>query len=293
MKMKNQNTETQATPLTFESQSRLLAYTTAAGLGAFFADQNGEAQVVASTALAPYPHTLSKGAGTGYYKTYNYLDIDGDGTVDFNLNVDTFRVNIDKAANTQTNKVLNPSSNGYVIPWTIGLVLNSSSGYAPTYKNWLANSTFYKGAWTYAWNDFPTEEALGFSFTASDGLTHFGYMNVMVNHTAGANNDFTATVTGIYYNATANAAITIGELPAPKVVVTKISVGAGNSVTINFTSTDNAAVSAFTLQTSPSLGASATWAADAGAVITSTAPGVYQAVTTATAGPSQFYRVNH
>jgi hypothetical protein len=53
--MKNQKTETQATPLTFDSQSRLLAYTTAAGLGAFLADQGGEAQVVESAALAPYP----------------------------------------------------------------------------------------------------------------------------------------------------------------------------------------------------------------------------------------------
>jgi hypothetical protein len=202
-------------------------------------------------------------------------------------------VNIDKALGSQTNQVLNPSINGYVVPWTAGLVLNSSSGYAPTYKNWLANSTFYNGGWIYAFNNFPTDEALGFSFTAGDGLTHFGYINVMVNHTPGANNDFTATVTGIYYNATPNAPITIGALPAPKVVVTKISVGAGNAVTINFTATDNAAASTFTLQTSPALGAAASWSADTGAVITSSAPGVYQAVTTATGGPSQFYRVSH
>ncbi len=84
---------------------------------------------------------------------------------------------------------------------------------APTYKKWLASSYFYSGSWHYLFNDFPTDGALGFSFTAADGLTHFGYMNVRVNHVSGANNDFTATVSGIYYNATPNAGIVVGDLP--------------------------------------------------------------------------------
>ena len=278
-------------PLTPDSQKRLVAYATAASLGAFFASQAVEAQVVESSTLAPYPHNLSKGAGTGYYQTYNYLDIDGDGAPDLNLNVDTFRVNIDKFSSGQTNKVLNPSSNGYVIPWTGGMVLNSTSGSVPTYQNWLASS-YYSGGWHYFWNDFATEGALGFSFTASDGLTHFGYMNVKVNHTPGADNDFTATVYGIYYNATANADITIGAVPLV-VAITHINMAAGNVVTIDFTSSDNAPASAFTLETSPTLGAAASWTADTGAVISSNAPGVYQAVTTGTGGPNQFYRISH
>lgn len=285
----------QTSRLTADSQNRLLAYTTAAGLGAFFAGQNAEAQVTTSAALAPYPHTLVKGVApaTGYYHTYFYIDVDGDGTMDLNLNVDTFRVNISKAHNAQTNAVLNPSSNGYVIPWTVGTNLDASTGSVPTYKKWLANSYFYGGSWLYTWNNFATEEALGFSFTAADGLTHFGYMNVKVNHTSGANNDFTATVTGIYYNATPNAGIVIGALPPAIVKVTSIQVGAGKSVTINFTSSDSAAASAFTLQSSPALGASANWTTDSGAVITSSAPGVYQAVTTGTGGSAQFFRISH
>lgn len=279
--------------LTLDSQNRLLAYTTAAGLGAFFAGQNVHAQVVASQALAPYPANLVKGAGSGAYQTYNYLDIDGDGTADFNLNVDTFRVNMDKAYAAQTNLVLNPSTNGYIIPWTNNAVLDSSSGSAPTYRKWLANSYYYNGSWLYLWNNFPTNEALGFSFTASDGLTHFGYMMVQVNHTAGLNEDFSATVSGIYYNATPNAPITIGDLPPPTLTVTNITVGAGNSVTIDFTSSDNAPASAFILETSPVLGASSTWATDNGAVITSNAPGIYQAVTTGSGGASQFFRIKH
>lgn len=293
--MKTTEENNQTVQFTPDSQNRLMAYTTAAGLGAFFAGQNAEAQVTASAALAPYPHTLIKGVApaAGYYHTYFYMDVDGDGTADLNLNVDTFRVNIDKAFNTQTNKVLNPSSNGYVIPWTVGTILDATTGLVPTYKNWIANSYFYGGAWLYSWNNFTSEKALGFSFTASDGLTHFGYMNLTVNHTPGSNNDFTATVSGVYYNATPNAGIMIGAVPAPVVTITSITVGAGNAVTINFTSPDNAAVSAFTLQSSPALGASADWTTDLAAVITSGAPGVYQAVTTGAGGTAQFFRISH
>ena len=289
MKVKRNVKEVQ--PLTTDSQKRLVAYATAASLGAFFATQSGEAQVVESPTLAPYPHNLVKGAGTGYYKTYNYLDIDGDGTPDLNLNVDTFRVNIDKAINTQTNQVLNPSSNGYVIPWTTGMVLNATSGSVPTYQIWLANSS-YSGGWHYAWNDFVTEGALGFSFTAADGLTHFGYLDVKVNHTPGMDNDFSATVYGIYYNATPNADITIGAVPVA-VSISRINVGSGNTVTIDFTSSDNAPASAFTLERSPALGAAASWSTDAGAVISSNAPGIYRAITTGTSDPNQFYRISH
>ena len=277
-----------------DSQNRLLAYTTAAGFGAFFAGQHVEGQVTASAALAPYPHTLIKGAGAGVYKTYFYLDVDGDGTPDFLLNIDTYRIKFGKAINSETNNTaLNPSSNGYVIPWTVGTTLNSTNGSVWTYQKWLASSVFYNGSWAYLFNDFPTEEALGFSFTAKDSLTHFGYMNIQINHTAGANNDFTATVTGIYYNATPNAGIVIGALPPASVKVTSIQVGAAKSVTIDFTSSDNAPTSAFTLQSSPALGASASWTTDSAAVITSSGPGVYQAVTTGTGGSSQFFRISH
>jgi hypothetical protein len=295
-KMKTMNPTAPITPLATDSQHRLIAYTTAAGLGAFFAGQSAEAQVTASACLGPYPHTLIKGVppATGYYGTYFYMDVDGDGTADLLFNVDNFRVNMNRASSSQTNNaVLNPSVNGYIIPWTAGMTLDATTGLAPTYQKWLASSYFYGGGWVYLWNNFATEGALGFSFTAADGLTHFGYMNVKVNHTVGVNNDFTATVSGVYYDATANAGIVIGSLPPPAVIVSSIQVGAGNAVTINFTSSDNAAASAFTLESSPALGASASWTTDVGAVITSSAPGVYQAVTTGTGGAAQFFRIKH
>ena len=101
------------------------------------------------------------------------------------------------------------------------------------------------------------------------------------------------TFNGIYYNKTPNAAIVTGSLPPVIVSATSIQVGAKNAVTINFTSTTNAPTSAFTLETSPVLGASASWTTDTKAVISSSGPGVYQAVTTGTGGPSQFFRIKH
>jgi hypothetical protein len=291
--MKNQEHTPPAPLLMADSQTRLLAYTTAAGLGAFFACPGAEAQVTASAAFASYPQLLIKGSGTGYYHTYHYLDIDGDGVPDFNLNVDNFRVNIDKQNPAQTNLVLNPSANYYVIPWTNGVALNATDGSVPTnkYGKWLA-SDVYHGGWYFGFDNFETVGALGFSFTAGDGRTHYGYINIQVN-TQETSKDFTATVTGIYYNATPDAPITIGALPASEVMVTNIQVGAGNVVTIDFTSSDDAAASTFTLQTSLALGAAAVWTADTNAVITSSTAGVYQAVTTAAGGPAQFYRISH
>ena len=49
----------QASRLTPDSQGRLVAYTAAAGLGAFFGGQTVEGQVTESHAFAGYPITLS------------------------------------------------------------------------------------------------------------------------------------------------------------------------------------------------------------------------------------------
>lgn len=295
MKTRKQNS-TQVFSLTLDTQNRLLAYTTAAGLGAFSVGQMAEAQSVESTALAPYPRTLAKGSGTGPNLTDNSLDIDGDGTADFVLMVDTWQVEM--YGTSSSNLVLNPSPNPYVIPWTNGVVLNASAGSEPQYRNFLANS-YYGNPGEYLFNDFETNSgghgfALAFQFKSGlDGQEHFGYMNIQVNGTPFAYGDFTVTVNDIHYNATPNTALTIVDIRPTVVTVTGMKVGPGNSVLIDFTSTDNAAASTFKLLKSPGVGVLANWQTDSGAVITSTLPGVYQASTTAPGGPMQFYRISH
>lgn len=275
--------------LTSDSQKRLIAYTTAAGLGAFFAGQAVEAQVVESPAFSSYPQNLARGGGTGAYQTYFYLDIDGDGTPDFNLSVNNWRVDI--SGTPLSNPVLNPSSNAYLIPWTNGMTLDAVSGSTPTYRRFLATSIYQYQY--YLFNNFHTSGALGFEFTSGiDNQPHFGYIQIKVNGETGVFGDFTATVDGIYYNQTPNAPITIGEVPVA-VRITNIKPGPGESVTIDFTSSDAAPASAFSVETNTTLDGTVDWMPDSGAVITTNAPGVYQAVTTPSGESIQFFRINH
>lgn len=197
--------------LTHDSQKRLLAYTTAASVGAFFAGQAAEGQVVESSALT-YPVTLAQSSPLGANHDYYYLNIDGGGN-EFNLVPNTWRVTFGGTPSS-SNFGLNPTSSKYLIPWTTGMYVSASTGSKPTYKDFLANGNHTTS--TYLFNDFTTTEALAFEFVGkTDGLVHFGYMDIQVDGAPGVYGDFAATVTGIYYNETANAGITIGEVPEP------------------------------------------------------------------------------
>ena len=308
--MKRKKESAQLSP---DSQHRLIAYTTAAGLGAFFAGQSVEGQVTESAAFAPYPATLLPGGGTGVYGFYHYFSVDG-GTPQFNLTFSypipdnptkvDFKF-IDMPGQGSNNIPLTPvPADPYLVSFLGGTSIDSTNAAAPTYQPRLMISYLEPNAiggyYNYLDSKYKTTGALGFQFVgSSDGLTHFGYMDVQVNTTTNAGGIFvvqSVVIQDVYYNATPNTGITV----PIKVNVTSVDVGAGNVVTINFTSNDNADASAFTLQTSATLDASASWATDPAAsitMITSANPhgGInqasYQAVTTGTGGPSQFYRV--
>ncbi|HVU28443.1 MAG TPA: hypothetical protein VHG71_11995 [Verrucomicrobiae bacterium] len=305
--MKSAKNVRQNNHLAPDSQRRLIAYTTAAGLGAFFSGQNADAQVTASAALAPYPATLPSDSGTN---TADFaFDVDGDGTNDLqfiifgqgNIPVHSQVADIIGLTNSvgTANQLLNDSATQYMHAWLGGETINASTGFAPKYKPRLALVYAYGYLLN---NKFPTIAALGFSFVSSvDGQTHFGYMDVRVNATTndlGQHFISSVSVKDIYYNATPNAGITIPVL----VAVTNITVGDGNAVAINFSSNDNAPESAFTLETSPVLGPSANWTTDTNAVITLVTAAnpngakplaYYQAVTTGTGAASQFFRIKH
>lgn len=193
--MKIKKNAVQTLQLKPDSQNRLIAYTTAAGLGAFFAGQSVEAQVTLSSAYS-YPASLNIGAGT---LGYNYINIDGVGN-NFNLDITATRATLGLIGGSGA---LNPSSNGYIIPWTLGTTIGPSSGSAPTYKRWLATAGF---------DNFPTTEAMGFKFVSS-GSTYFGYMDIQI--TKVGSSITAATIADIYYNATPNTDITIGPVPEP------------------------------------------------------------------------------
>ena len=298
--MKTKTNIKPASRLTPDSQSRLVAYTAAAGLGAFFGGQAVEGQVTESHAFASYPATLEPGEGTGFHNNAFYLDIDGDGTNDFvtGPGPDDF-ISGTSPGNGLIDRNVGYDGGPYLLyHWTNGVTINATTS-SPVSDCLLAYVRYYTvvddfspGFPSYAG---PGPYYLGFSFTGGDGKTHFGYMNIQVNWIGSGFQEplFSTTVYGIYYNKTPNAAIVTGSLPPVIVSATSIQVGAKNAVTINFTSTTNAPTSAFTLETSPVLGASASWTTDTKAVISSSGPGVYQAVTTGTGGPSQFFRIKH
>ncbi|HVU28442.1 MAG TPA: PEP-CTERM sorting domain-containing protein [Verrucomicrobiae bacterium] len=210
--MKTKRNTGKTIQLTPDSENRLLAYATAAGVGAFFAGQSVEAQVVESSALSSYPQTLGVPGGAGPNTDYFYLDIDGDGTADFNFVPNTWRVTLGGLSSSDF--AVNPSSSGYIIPWTSGMTIDSTTASKWTYKGFLANGNH--GTSTYLFNNFTTTEAVGFEFVSGlDGQIHFGYMDVQVNGAPGVYGDFSATVAGIYYNETPNAGIVVGAVPEP------------------------------------------------------------------------------
>lgn len=342
--------------LSIDSQERLLAYTTAAGFGAFFAGQSLDAQVVESAGLAPYPHTIIPGVGVGPYGAYHYFSVDG-GKTNFNFSIDgppltthptqqfpsqavniygfgsspnagpygvVFGTNSTIIANSAFGSLLTPTfsppdsgghtNNSYAISFLGGSIINATTASAPHYQPRIALCYFGAsnpygppgGFYSYINNWYQTPGNLAFEFTgSSDGQTHFGYMEVEVNSviTNGIPQISSVIIEGIYYNATPNASITV----PTHIKVSGFELGAAGAVTINFTSNDASPASSFTLQTSPTLGASANWQTDPNAtisLITGATPtlggpnnspnrSVFQAVTTATggAGISQFYRV--
>jgi hypothetical protein len=304
--MKNKKRRAQVKPLAPDSQKRLVAYTTAAGLGALFTGQCVEAQVTKSAALAPYPATLLPDAGTN---TIDFpFDVDGDGTNDFQFiafgqgMVPDHSQVVDVRGFTNsigtTNVVINDSTTSYIHAWMGGETINASTGVVPSYRPRLAIAY---GLGYYLNNKFPETAAVGFSFIDSQGGTHFGYMDLRVTGSTNGLGQKIITsviVKDIYYNATANAGITVPE----SVIVTNISLAAGNQVTIGFTSNTNTPPASFKLETSPVLGPSASWVTDAGAVFTQSliaSPNGakplahYQAVTTGLGAPSQFFRITH
>ncbi len=187
-----------------------------------------------------------------------------------------------------------PPAYGYPVPWTVGSVIDTNA-WSPVYQQYgdvLAN---YWGADAHTNNagaNFANGGALGFTFWSMKSGTmnrYFGYMNIQITGNARPPG-YTLIVSNIYYNATPNTAITVGGVSAPATVkVGSISVS-GGTVTINFTSSDSAASSVFSLQKSTSLGASASWSAAGGSITGS--GGSYQAVTS-TSGGFLYYRIHH
>lgn len=207
--MKEIKNGTQPSPMSADSQKRLLAYSTAASLGAFFAGQNAEAAVVQAPGLAPYPLVVLPQPVGSPNGTHHYLSIEGGSITNFVLEIGPDLLS--HPTNQWPSQIVDPvgivpdtnnpaivngqvlttlrqdgTTNAYCVSFLGGAVIgNSTNSPAPWYAPRLALSYNY-GAYpwvNYAWNDFSgfPSQCLGFEFTSSvDGQHHFGYMDVQV-----------------------------------------------------------------------------------------------------------------
>ena len=209
--MKDIKTSARPSQMTADSQNRLLAYSTAASLGAFFAGQTAEAAVVQAPGLAPYPHVFLPVGPVGSTNESNfYLSIEGGSKTNFDLYIaadllshptnkfgshvfDLLGIvpntNNPAIVNGQALAALMPngSTNAYCGPFLGGGIIGTNAyTTVPSYHPRLGLSYNY-GSYPWsnpAWTEVPgfPLESVGFEFTSSvDGQNHFGYMNFAIS----------------------------------------------------------------------------------------------------------------
>ncbi|HEV2438029.1 MAG TPA: hypothetical protein VG077_18700 [Verrucomicrobiae bacterium] len=328
--MKTQKLSSPKKHLAPDSQKRLLAYSTAAGLGAFFAGQNAEATLVQAPGLAPYPHVFLPQPLGSTNATDLFLSIEGGSVTNFELYIgpDLFSHLTTRfpsqlvdfrgfVPDTNNPTIVNgqplcpPQANGttnaYINPFFGGMIIgNNTNTFTPDYAQRLALAyqtgtyPYYK----YHWNDYDgyPYEFSGFEFKGADGQNHFGYMDVKVNFTNVTSNSISkwivqsVVVADCRYETTPDAGVTVPSI----IKITSFTMDPANNnvITNDFGpnwANDN--TNTYVLETSPTLGPSAVWVTDPNAVVSQTLiadpmnPATYQAVTKPGGNPTQFWRI--
>jgi len=214
--MKDIKPSTQPSKMSADSQTRLLAYSTAASLGAFFSGQNAEAAVVQAQGLAPYPHVFLPPALGVTGQNDFYLSIEGGSITNFHLFItqdittslftNKFPAQLIRmpgfVPDTNNPAVINGQvlstlrggtpnathglTNSYCVAFLGGAIIgNNTNSPAPWYQPQLGIS--YNFGTAFPWKNYVNSSFragfpnnfLGFRFTSSvDGQEHFGYMDV-------------------------------------------------------------------------------------------------------------------
>jgi len=350
--MKNDKLSAQPSPMSADSQKRLLAYSTAASLGAFFAGQSTEAEVVQAAGLAPYPHVFLPPALGVTGQNNFYLSIEGGTITNFHLYItqdittslftnkypaqlirmpgfvpDT---NNPAVVNGQVLSTLRGTSgshgytNSYCVAFLGGAIIgNNTNSPAPWYQPQLGISYNFGSA--FPWKNYVNSSfkagfpnnILGFRFTSSaDGQEHFGYMDVKTTfvpmtfeHLDPDGNPTTSTkqilqsvvVNDCVYETTPGADITVPKLVKATSIINNMDLDGSIEIRFGPNSTENDPAEAFVLETSPTLGPSASWVSDNSGYIEQLTqatfgnpikPATYHAVTYPTPGAtSQYWRI--
>ena len=350
--MKDVKASPQPPRMNADSRKRLLAYSTAASLGAFFAGPNAEAAVVQAQGLGPYPHVFLPPALGASGQSDFYLSIEGGSVTNFHLFITsdltshpTNKVpsqvirmpgivpdtNNPAVVNGQVLSALRNSAgshgltNSYCVAFLGGAIIgNNTNSPAPWSQPQIGISYNFGSAFPWVnyvggvfQGGFP-QQFLGFRFTSSaDGQEHFGYMDVKVNivpvtfdtvDPAGNPTSLTkkvcasVVINDCVYETTPGADITVPDLIKATSILNNMAVD--GSIIIHFgpNTMVNYDATAFVVETSPTLGPSASWMTDNQAsVIQLTAPvakpdhgipATYQVTTyPATGATSQYWRI--
>ena len=298
-------TSSQPSRISSDSQNRLMAYTTAAGLGAFFAGQNAEATLVQAPGLGAYPLVVLPQPLGSTNATDHYLSIEGGAITNFDLNIFPDLLShpttqypsqliqlIGFVPDTNNPAIVNGqplcppfsdgSTNAYIGAFFGGMIIgNNATTFTPNYHPSLGISYNYTSSYPFVnshWTEVPgfPEEYVGFAFTSSvDGQNHFGYMDMQVNFTSATIGAFTTEIVqsvvikDCRYETTPNASVTVPS--AIKITSFTQDPSQNNLITINFgPNWANDDASTYVLETSPTLGSSAVWVTDPQAVVSQT-----------------------
>src|SRR5450432_3228918 len=211
-------TSSQLSRISSDSQDRLMAYTTAASLGAFFAGQNAKATLVQAPGLGGYPLVVLPQPLGSTNATDHFLSIEGGSITNFDLNIypdllshpttqypSQLILLIGFVPDTNNpaivnGQVLTPTfsvpdayghtNNAYAAVFLGRSAINATTASAPWYHPSLGISYNYTKDYPFVnnhWTEVPgfPEEYVGFEFTSSvDGQNHFGYMDMQVNFTS-------------------------------------------------------------------------------------------------------------
>ncbi len=354
--MKDNKTPAQPSQMSADSQNRLLAYSTAASLGAFFAGQSAEAAVVQAPGLAPYPHVFLPPELGATNQNDFYLSIEGGSITNFHLfitgDITSHLTNKYPAQlirmpgivpDTNNPAVVNGQvlstlrggtphatrglTNSYCVAFLGGAIIgNNTNSPAPWYQPQLGISYNYGSA--FPWKNYVNSsfkagfpnQFLGFKFTSSeDGQEHFGYMDVKttfvpmtfehIHPDTGESTTSTkqvlqsVVINDCYYETTPEADITVPKRLQITSFINNTAVDGSYIINFGPNWTEDISVSDLVVETSPTLGPSASWTADDQAFVYQVAPpkltsnpikpATYQAITYPAPGATaQFWRIS-
>ena len=181
-------------------EKRLLAYTIAAGAGLMVSSQPATAGIVVKDVNTPIPFVL---------------DVDGDGTDDFDINVffsGTATLILSMNAEAASNAIVATSTAPFA--YASKLATTNSVTASQTFGSIARLAKVTSGGTTFGNFANVTNAFVGLRFKIS-GITHFGFARFDVSTSPGTPPTITGTLTGFGYETKAGVSAHVEPVPEP------------------------------------------------------------------------------